>query len=245
MTLSARPLPGTPGAAVPPLPLRSARPYQRLATWWRGITGRRGRYADLRARLGLEPRERLLATGAAPAGGYALAASDRALYYRDVGAWSRLGWEQVTRVDWEPAGRLLVITGLAGTGLAGTGLAGTGRTRTAVPLRERGHLPEIAAERIGFTRLGSWRVVLPGGQRLALVARRQPGTDELLWFVFCAGDSLDLRAGDQRAQVQRVIARLAAESGLTRRPAGGLPPAWPAAPVTGRPRSGGRAAGAG
>jgi len=71
----------------------------------------------LRAQLGFEPRERLLVTAAAPVGGCATAASDRALYYRgDGGAWSRLGWEQVIRVDREPAGRRLVITGLAAAG---------------------------------------------------------------------------------------------------------------------------------
>jgi hypothetical protein len=215
MTPSARARLRTPGAAATALSLRSSRPCRRLATWWRGIISRRGRYADLRAQLGFEPRERLLAVGAAPAGGYALAATDRALYHRgDGAAWARLGWEQVIRVGWEPADGRLAITGLNGAM----------RTRAVVPLRERGNLPEVAMERITHTRLGSWRIVLPGGPSLAVVARRRPATDELLWFVFCAGDNLDLSVGDQRAQVERAIAQLAAESGLTQRPAIALPP---------------------
>jgi hypothetical protein len=210
MTLSARSQARIPGTLTTALPRYPAWPRRWLAAWWRGIIGRRARYADLRVQLGFGRRERLLATGAAPAGGYALAASDQALYYRGGGAaWTRLGWEEVTRVGWEPASRRLVIIGLAGTGVAVTE-----RTRAVVPLRERGHLPEIAMERITHTRLGSWRIVLPDRRPLVVVARRRPPTDELLWFVFSAGDDLDLSDGAQRAQVERAIARLASESGL-------------------------------
>lgn len=219
MTASARSRPRMSSAAATALSLYSSRPCRRLATWWRGIISRRGRHADLRAQLRFEPCERLLAVGAAPGGGYAVAASDRALYHRgDGAAWARLGWEQVVRVGWAPAGRWLVITRLDGVI----------PTRTVVPLRERGSMPEIAMERITHTRLGSWRIVLPGGPSLAVVARRRPATDELLWFVFCAGDSVDLSVGDQRAQVERAIAQLAAEAGLTQRPAAVLPLALPA-----------------
>jgi hypothetical protein len=204
-----------PGPLTTPLPRSPAWPGHWLATWSRGIIGRRAQYADLRGQLGFGRRERLLAAGAAPAGGYALAASDRALYYRGGGAaWTRLGWEQVTRVSWEPAGRRLVVIGLADAGVATTE-----RTRAVVPLRERGHLPEVAMERITHTRLGSWRVVLADRRPLVVVARRRPASDELLWFVFCAEGNLDLSDGAQRAEVERAIARLAAESGLTPRPA--------------------------
>jgi hypothetical protein len=204
MTLSARSQ--TPGAVTAALTryscLLGRLPWPR----WLGVIGRHRRPAGLCAQLGFEPGERLLAAGAAPAGGYALAASDRALYHRGKGeTWSRLGWELVSRVGWEPAvGRVVIV-----------GLADGVRARVAVPLRERGHLPEIAAERITHTRLGSWRIVLPSGQPLIVAARRRPATSELLWLVASAGDGPALNAADRRVQVERAVARLADEAGLS------------------------------
>jgi len=48
-------------------------------------------------------------------------------------------------------------------------------------------------ERITLTRLGSWRVLLPGGRPVVVVARRRLVTDELPWFVFPAADGPKLR----------------------------------------------------
>jgi len=216
MTLSARSLPRTPGTLTTALPRYPARLGRWLAAWWRGIISRRGRSAALRAQLGFEQRERLLAVCAGPAGGHVLAASDRALYHRGDGAgWSRRGWERVSTVDWEPAGRRLVITSMDGASLDGTVYV-----QAAVPLRERGHLPEIALERITHTRLGSWEVTLPGGHAVVVAARRRPVTDELLWFVFTAASDLSLSGSERQAQVERAVSRLATELGLARQPAG-------------------------
>jgi hypothetical protein len=223
MTLSARSLPRTPGTLTTALPRYPARLSRWLAAWWPGISGRRGRSAALRAQLGFEPRERLLVACTGPAGGHALAFSDRALYHRGDGAgWSRRGWERVSTVGWEPAGRRLVITSLDGASLDGGSLGGTVSTRAAVPLRERGHLPEIALERITHTRLGSWEVTLPGGHAVVVAARRRPVTDELRWFVFTAASdlSLSLSGSERQAQVERAVSRLATELGLARQPAG-------------------------
>ena len=218
MTLSARSLPRTPGTLTTALPRYPARLGRWLAAWWRGIISRRGRSAALRAQLGFEQRERLLAVCAGPAGGHVLAASDRALYHRGDGAgWSRRGWERVSTVDWEPAGRRLVITSMDGASLDSTVYV-----RAVVPLRERGHLPEIALERITHTRLGSWEVTLPGGRAVVVAARRRPVTDELLWFVFTAASdpSLSLSGSERQAQVERAVSRLATELGLAWQPAG-------------------------
>lgn len=213
MTLSVRSRPQRPGALTTVLSRSSARPRPRLATWWRGIVSRRGQTAALRAQLGFEPRERLLGLSAGPAGGYAVAASDRALYQCGNGeGWSRRGWEQIEEVGWEPAGGRLIITSIDGGA----------HTRAVVPLRERGHLPEIALERITHTRLGSWRIALPGGRSVAVAARRRPVSDEVLWFVLPARDSLGPNGSDQRVLVERAIGRLAAELGLARLPAGDL-----------------------
>lgn len=183
--------------------IRSAYPsFRWLTARWRRITGRRTRLARLRAGLALAPRERLLGAGSGPDGGYTLAATDHALYHRGHGgAWTRLGWEQVTAVAWD--GGRVMVTGLYG--------------RTAVPLRDRGALPEIAAERVTHTRMGTWRAELPGGRRVRIEARRRPATGEVLWFV----DS-----GASRAQADRLIARLSAASGLPSQAPVSLP--WPA-----------------
>ena len=216
MTLSARSLPRTPGTLTTARPHYPARLGRWLAAWWPGIISRRGRSAALRAQLGFEPRERLLVACTGPVGGHALAFSDRALYHRGDGAgWSRRGWERVSTVDWEPAGCRLVITSMDGAGLDGTVYV-----RAAVPLRERGHLPEIALERITHTRLGSWEVTLPGGHAVVVAARRRPVTDELLWFAFTAASDLSLSGSERQAQVERAVSRLATELGLARQPAG-------------------------
>lgn len=183
---------------------------------WRRIAGRRARLAQLRAGLALARRERLLAAGTGPAGGYTLAATDRALYHRaHGGAWTRLGWEQVTRVSWD-TGRQATITGL--NGAAGSCVV--------VPLRGSGSMPEIAMERITHTRLGSWDVVLPGDRRVRVEARRRPVTGELLWFVSADGGS-GLGTGQLHlhAQVERAIAGLSAQYGLPRHAPVSLP--WP------------------
>lgn len=81
-----------------------------------------------------------------------------------------------------------------------------------------GLLAITGVERITHTRLGSWRILLRGGRPVIVVARRRPVTDELLWFVFPAADGPKLRAVGQWAQVERIVARLAAESKLSAMP---------------------------
>lgn len=186
-----------------------------MAAGWRRAASRRAHLANLRAGLALAPRERLLATVAGPGGGYTLAATDRALFHRaHGGAWTRLGWEQVAAVSWE-AGPRMVITGLMA------------HARAVVPVRDRGAMPEIALERITHTRLGTWHVAFPCGGRARIEARRRPVTGEMLWLV-AAGTGpgtggLDLGTGQLRAEVERVIARLSADSGLPRQAPVSLP----------------------
>ncbi len=107
-----------------------------------------------------------------------------------------------------------------GASVDGASLDGTVSTRAAVALRERGHLPEIALERVTHTRLGSWEVTLPGGHAMVVAARRRPVTDELLWFVFPAGSNPGLSGSERRAQVEQAVSRLATELGLAWQPAG-------------------------
>lgn len=183
---------GRPGRGAPGTTIRSAyRVPGLLSGAWRRLASLRARRRDLRAGLGLVPRERLLDAVPGADGGYALAATDRALYHRTHdGAWTRLGWEVITAVTW--ASGHARVTGLWGN--------------AAVPVRgPLGGLPEIAAERITHTLLGSWRVSVGTSRPVHVEARRQPGTGEVLWFV---------DPGISRSDAARVIARLGAQAGL-------------------------------
>ncbi len=155
------------------------------------------------AGLAVERGERVLSACGGRDGGYALVATDRALYRRTgPGCWSRLGWERVRRVDWDgedgDAGRFVI-----------TAACGTGPARVVVPARERGVLPELAAERITHACLGRWPVPLGDGRHVLVEARRPPGTAKLLWVI------LD---GERGRAVEPAIARMAAEFGVIYRP---------------------------
>jgi hypothetical protein len=174
----------------------------------------------------VERGERVLSVGRDPNDGYALLATDRALHHRTAdNGWSRLGWEQITRVRWDAAAGSLVITGRSGVAAE----------RIVLPLRDRGALPELVLERITHTRLGCWHVPLADNQHVLVEARRRPATGDLLWFVNCDGSGLDLSTDGARRQIERAIARLDKDLGVTH---AGL------SQVIERPRSGGTAAAA-
>jgi hypothetical protein len=176
---------------------------ERLAARWRHLARRRSLLAAGCAGLAVEPGERVLSACGDHDGGYALVATDRALYRRtEPGCWSRLGWERITRVAWHGAD--------GGAGVFGiTVLSGTGSARLVVPAGERGVMPELAAERMRHTYLGRWSVPLGNGQHVLVEARRPPGTGKLLWVI------LD---GERGRGAELAIARLAAEFGVIYRP---------------------------
>ena len=210
------------GLRIPPRqPVIAGRAVSRLASrlasrlrawcavWWQRAVRSRILPAEIRAQLTLSRGERILTVGYHPDGGYALIATDRALHYRDHRAgtdgWSRLGWELITRVGWDSAGGRLAISGLAGIA----------PPRTVVPLRDHGTLLELAEERISYTRLGSWPVMLDGHRRVHAEARRRPVTGELLW-VIGSRDGIDLGNGHVRRQVDQAVTRLRDDLGITR-----------------------------
>lgn len=183
----------------------------KFTPWWQRAVRGRILPAELRARLALSRGERILAAGLDTGGGHALIATNAALHHRDgTGRWSRLGWELITEVCWDPAGSRLVIYGLAGIAPA----------RTAVRLRDRGVLPELAEERISYTRLGYWPVTLDG-RSVQAEARRRPVTGELLWIVDPAG-GLDLGDAGVRRRINEAVIQLRDELGISRPP--GQPP---------------------
>jgi hypothetical protein len=179
----------------------------RLAARWRQLASRRSLLAAGCPGLAVERGERVLSACRDCDGGYALIATDQALYRRgEPGCWSRLGWERVTKVAWDgadgDAGRFVL-----------TVLSGTGPTRLAVPAGERGVMPELAAERMTHAYLGRWPVPLGDGQHVMVEARRQPGTGKLFWAVVPGPGN-----GDTRGRVELAIASLAAEFGVIYRP---------------------------
>ena len=197
-----------------------------LAGRWRFLVSSRALPADLRTLIPVEPGERVLSVGRDCGDGYALVATDVALYCCTAeDGWSRLGWEYVTRVGWDTAASSLVITVLTGD------IPG----HVTLPLRERGTAPELAAERITHTRLGCWQVPLAAGKHILAEARRRPATGEVLWFVSCDGSKLDLNSDSTREQVQRAIDHLVAVAGIAS-PSGAY-----LSRVIERPRSGGTA----
>lgn len=106
------------------------------------LSGRRGHAdADGAAAAPLQRGERRMLS-IRDTNGQPVVATDRAVYHRhdrQPGAvWTRLGWEQVDRADWDPQHRLLVLTRLTPDGPAsdppghpireaGDGLARAGR----------------------------------------------------------------------------------------------------------------------
>jgi hypothetical protein len=227
MTLSAR---SRPRALDAPAVLGRARLRfaSRLREW---VTSRFRHLARARAlpgavsvELALDRGERVLSVSRHADGGCALVATDRALYHRPgADGWTRLGWEQIARVGWDAAaGRLVII-----------GLPGVAPPRTVVPLHRRGSVPELAADRVTHTKLGRWHLLVAGTHRVLVEARRRPATGELLWVVVSGpdgGPDGDTGVGPGSGSgddgigrhVERAIARLGADVGLTQLPGTGL-----------------------
>jgi hypothetical protein len=178
-----------------------------LAARWGDLAADRTLRGDLRARLALDKGERVLTVARDPADACAVVATERALYHRgDGNNWRRQGWERVSAVGWDAAGRRLVLTGLTDAGL--------GLQRTVLALVDRGCLVELASERITHTRLGRWPLVLPGGEPAIVEARRRPVTGELLWLVHLDGICWDIRDRTVHASITTAIARLGADLGI-------------------------------
>ena len=98
-----------------------------------------------------------------------------------------------------------------------------------MPLYRRGSVPELAADRVTHTKLGRWHLLVAGTHRVLVEARRRPATGELLWVVVSgpdgvAGAGSGSGDGDDGIgrHVERAIARLGADVGLTQLPGTGL-----------------------
>jgi hypothetical protein len=198
--------------------------WRHLMEGWQRSAAARTVPRELRARLAFERGERVLALAHDPGGERALVATDRALCYRadrtDGDDWLRLGWERVIAANWARAdggvleeggadGRLVVAI-LSGSDPA----AGSGHYRVVIPVRRRGTVPEVAAERVTHARLGRWPVPLPDGSVALIEVRRRPVTGVLLWAVFMDGTGPGPDDHHVRARIEAAIGRLRADLGL-------------------------------
>jgi hypothetical protein len=135
---------------------------------------RAGTSGAVPAKPHLADRERVLIRAGTRGGGWVLA-TERALYWRSPGgAWARLGWEEITRIDQDRATGALVVTGLAG---------GAPR-RDSLPVEGGRRLLGFAQERVATTRLIVRLRV--DGREVWVEGRRQPATDDVHWLVHAA-----------------------------------------------------------
>ena len=129
-------------------------------------------------------------------------ATTLAIYHRvDSAAWSRLGWEETGRLVWDARRGRLDLTGLA----SGGGL------RVSLPRGTR--MVALVRERVASTLLASSRVRLTDELAALVLARRRPGSAEVVWVVAFDGDA-DPDDPEVQARVESAIRELRRHLGL-------------------------------
>lgn len=119
------------------------------------------------------------------------------------GDWSRWGWEQIARIEWDaPTSTMTLI-----------GQAPVLQHRIAFRLSAPGSLVSVARERITWTTQLATRVRLPSGGSVAVVVRRHPVTDRMDWFLY-PDTTLAGQGTGGRAELDGVLASLRAHTGL-------------------------------
>lgn len=116
--------------------------------------------------------------------------------------WSRWAWEQVAQVRWDDEAHMLTVAGMLPWM----------PSRTVVEFDRRVPLVDLALERVAWTRQLDTRVALEHGD-VRVIVRRQPSTDRMYWFVH-PGPGVDVDAPAARAELDRAIAWLRADTGL-------------------------------
>jgi hypothetical protein len=154
---------------------------------------------DARATLDLASGERVLSAARLRDGDW-VAATDRGL----VGAGWRAPWSAASHAQWyDDAGTLEV---------AWLDDAGERQDRSLV-FEEPGLLPETVYERVTATILLSRRLPVRGRQGVSVVARRQPGSEEVEWQVV-ADAGVDAADPQVSARVDEAVRAMATELGL-------------------------------
>jgi hypothetical protein len=102
-----------------------ARTWARVRCHAEQITSRIHAPAHVHAATPVEPGERILAFTHELAGRLVVA-TDRALRHQATGAWSRLGWEQLTRATWDGDRRTFALTDMLTGRVTSISNSGTG-----------------------------------------------------------------------------------------------------------------------
>ncbi|MQA03364.1 MAG: hypothetical protein GEV07_11780 [Streptosporangiales bacterium] len=161
--------------------------------------------APVRRLAELAPGERVL-TYACDVDEASVVATDAALHRLTgpdgAAGWSRWGWEQVARVDWDDRHGALTVVGL---------LPWLPR-RTVLRFTDRVPLVDLAVERVAWTRQLATRLILTDGV-VDVVVRRQPGSDRLYWIVQPDG-TVDTDDPKVRAELHDELTRLRLDAGL-------------------------------
>lgn len=154
---------------------------------------------DARATLGLAHGERVLSAARLRDGDW-VAATDRAL----VGAGWRAPWSAASHAEWYDDAGTLEVAWLDEAGE---------RQQRSLALDEPGLLPETVHERVTSTILLSRHLLVSGRQGLSVVARRQPGSQDVEWQVV-ADAGVDPADPQVSARVDEAVRAMSTELGL-------------------------------
>ncbi|MFC4051169.1 hypothetical protein ACFOY4_15865 [Actinomadura syzygii] len=155
--------------------------------------------AEVRDKLALERRERVL-TAAPTRGGSHVVATTTALHLPTAeGGFTRIPWERVDHAQWKDGWLHVQET--------------SGGAEHHVRLTEPGTVPETVRERVTATVVVSQQAVLPGGGKVRIAGRRPATGGDVRWtFVFDAG--LDPDDPGLRAQAEQILHDLRRQTGL-------------------------------
>jgi hypothetical protein len=153
---------------------------------------------DARAALGLAPGERVLAAARSTDGSW-LVATDRGLVAPGV----RLDWSSITHAQWYDEETALSVAYVDDTGAVG---------EHTFHVADPGLLPETVHERVVATILLSRHLPVTGRRGVRVVARRQPGSDELVWQVV-PDPGIDPNDPQVSARVRAAVQQMRTELG--------------------------------
>jgi hypothetical protein len=155
---------------------------------------------DARATLGLAHGERVLSAARLRDGDW-VAATDQAL----VGPGWRAPWSAASRAQWYDDASTLEVAWLDAAGE---------RQQRSLRLDEPGLLPETVHERVTATILLSRHLPVRGGQGVSVVARRQPGSEDVEWQVV-SDAGVDAADPQISARVDEAVRAMSTELGLS------------------------------
>jgi hypothetical protein len=119
---------------------------------------------------------------------------------------SRIPWETVEKADWDSDTRTLVVSEV--------GTWGAPRPVHRVVVAEPGRLLELVRERVTASVVLQRYVTVRGRRGLAVIARRPPGSDEPLTWVYEFDEGVDPDDPEVRELAERTLAQARNDVGL-------------------------------